>query len=102
MASFLNQAPPDGRGKLASDPPLVNAWAVGNPANGLRATGSAPGRRQIEADGELLELLVGDGGGGAGHQVHAAGGFREGDHVADGGRTGEVGDQAVDAEGDAA
>src|SRR3954469_3285580 len=55
----------------------------------------------VDADAELAQLQLVDGRRGAGEEVEARGGLREGDHVADRLRSGEALDDAVDAVGDA-
>src|SRR6476659_7738696 len=56
----------------------------------------------VDADREFAQLQLVDRGRGAGQQVEARGGLREGDHVADRLGAGEALDDAVDAVGDAA
>ena len=56
----------------------------------------------MERDAELAQLQLVDRGRGAGQQVEAGGGLREGDHVADRLGAGEPLDDTVDAVGDAA
>jgi subtilase family serine protease len=91
---------------------LINALAGSSPTagfslsataasvtDGSTGTSTAPERH---ANVQFLQLLVGDGGGGFGHEVDGLGGFGEGDDLAQAGCAGQQHDDAVQAEGNAA
>src|SRR5438445_2757925 len=70
-------------------------------SGGLSIWSSALGG-EVRLDPELLDLPQGHLSRRSGHQVDAAGGLRERDHVADRGTAGQEGDDSIDSQGDAA